>query len=144
MKFTVIRLLPFVVVLLQSYAAQAETIGPLICSFQQGISGGYQSPKFDSKKAAPLSFEVHNIDLGQQTATLFKKSGAQGRPVRVVRAINANHFLEPVNEGFLNLTTIYDRDPAIDAYPAVHSRHLGVLGQPLYAQYVGTCKTIKK
>ena len=31
--------------------------------------------------------------------------------LKIVRAINANHFLEVVNEGFLNLTTIYDKDP---------------------------------
>ncbi len=31
--------------------------------------------------------------------------------LRVVRAVNANHFLEVVNEGFLNMTTVYDVDP---------------------------------
>ncbi len=83
---------------------------------------------------------MRDIDVEKQTAVLIKKKGAKGRQMRIVRAINANHFLEVVNEGFLNLTTIYDLDPATQGYPAVHSRHFGVLGQPLFAQYAGTCK----
>ncbi len=57
-----------------------------------------------------------------------------------MRAINANHFIEAVNEGFLNLTTIYDKDPATGLYPAVHSRHFGILGQPVFGQYTGSCR----
>lgn len=53
--------------------------------------------------------------------------------LRIVRALNANSFLEVVDEGFLNLTTIYDLDPATGTYPAVHSRHFGVIGQPVFA-----------
>ena len=58
---------------------------------------------------------------------------------KIVRAINANHFLEVMNEGFLNLTTVYDKDATTGAYPAVHSRHFGLMGQPVFAQYAGTC-----
>ncbi len=54
--------------------------------------------------------------------------------------MNANHFLEVVNEGFLNLTTVYDKDPKTGLHPAVHSRHLGLVGQPVFGQYTGTCK----
>jgi hypothetical protein len=57
----------------------------------------------------------------------------------VVRAINANHYLEVVNEGFLNLTTVYDKDEKTGKYPAVHSRHFGILGQPVFGQYTGFC-----
>jgi len=56
-----------------------------------------------------------------------------------VRALNANSFLEVANEGFLNLTTVYDRDSTSGTYPAVHSRHFGILGQPIFAQYAGSC-----
>ena len=54
--------------------------------------------------------------------------------------VNAMHFLEVVTEGFLNLTTVYDKDEARGAYPAVHSRHLGLFGQPLVTQYQGFCE----
>ncbi len=66
-------------------------------------------------------------------------TGSGKGQLRVVRAVNANHFLEVVNEGFLNITTIYDFDPRRHAHPAVHSRHLGVLGEPVIGQYYGFC-----
>jgi len=54
-----------------------------------------------------------------------------------VQAVNAMHFLEVVTEGFLHITTIYDKDEARGAYPAVHSRHFGLLGQPIVTQFQG-------
>jgi hypothetical protein len=57
-----------------------------------------------------------------------------------VQAVNATHFLEVVTEGYLNITTIYDKDEASGKYPAVHSRHLGILGQPVVTQYQGFCE----
>ena len=57
----------------------------------------------------------------------------------MVRALNANHYLEVAQEGFLNVTTVYDLDPATNSRPAIHSRHLGLLGQPIFAQYAGFC-----
>ena len=87
-----------------------------------------------------MSFEIASIDLEGQAARLVTESGAPPGTLRIVRAITANHFLEVVNEGFLNLTTVYDKDPATGSYPAVHSRHLGLLGQPVFAQYSGSCR----
>jgi hypothetical protein len=59
----------------------------------------------------------------------------------VVQAVNATHFLEVATEGFLNITTIYDKDETKGgAYPAVHSRHFGIVGQPIVTQYQGFCE----
>jgi hypothetical protein len=58
----------------------------------------------------------------------------------VVQAVNATHFLEVVTEGFLHITTVYDKDDAKGAYPAVHSRHFGLPGQPIVTQYQGFCE----
>lgn len=123
--------------------ANAGEEGParLSCVFDQGYSWSYDAGKFASKAPSALSFDISNIDLEKQSATLLidgKHSGA----LRIVRALNANHFLEVANEGFLNLTTVYDLDPAAKSYPAVHSRHFGVLGQPVFAQYAGHCKAV--
>ena len=85
-------------------------------------------------------FSLDKIDLEGQAAELIAGADAKPLTVRIIRAINANHFLEVVNEGFLNLTTIYDKDAKTGTYPAVHSRHLGILGQPVFGQYTGTCK----
>jgi hypothetical protein len=108
------------------------------CDFGQGYSWTYDAGKYKSTPAADLSFEIGDIDIEKQSATLIL-DGKKATTLRIVRALNANHFLEVANEGFLNLTTIYDKDPATGTYPAVHSRHFGLFGQPVFAQYAGSC-----
>lgn len=127
--------------LIPGVALAEDDAGPsaLICSFEKGNSWSYDNGAYKSIAPSPLSFEITDIDLDKQSASLVidgKNSGA----ARVVRALNANSFLEVANEGFLNLTTVYDLDPATGTYPAVHSRHFGILGQPIFAQYAGSCK----
>ena len=65
---------------------------------------------------------------------------AEGKgTLRIVRALGATHFLEVVAEGYLNMTTVYQKDEKHGVYPAVHSRHFGLFGEPLIAQYTGAC-----
>jgi hypothetical protein len=108
------------------------------CNFDAGYSWTYEAGKFKSAPPADLSFEIGSIDLDNQTASLMI-GGKTSNTLKVVRALNANTFIEVANEGFLNLTTIYDLDPATGNYPAVHSRHFGLFGQPMFAQYEGHC-----
>lgn len=109
------------------------------CAFARGVASGYEAGHFSHKDPDPLAFGILDVDLEGQSARLAIP-GAATAGLRVVRAINANHFLEVVNEGFLNLTTVYDLDEKAGAHPAVHSRHYGVLGAPVFAQYAGFCK----
>ena len=111
----------------------------LRCAFNSGTSWSYDAGDFKSKTPTALSFTIDKIDLEGQSATLNANSEGAGAKLSVVRAINANHFLEAVNEGFLNLTTVYDKDASNGKYPAVHSRHFGLLGQPVFSQYTGFC-----
>jgi hypothetical protein len=108
------------------------------CDFNIGSSWTYDAGKYQSVPAKDLSFEIGNINLDKQSATLIL-GGKSATTLKIVRALNANTFLEVVNEGFLNVTTVYDRDPATGKYPAVHSRHFGLFGQPVFAQYAGNC-----
>ena len=110
----------------------------LSCKFESGSSVAYGDGSYQASPAKPLTFDIGGIDLEGQRAVLETGRGGKG-VLRVVRAVNANHFLEVVNEGFLNLTTVYDADPKRKAHPAVHSRHLGLLGEPVVAQYYGFC-----
>jgi hypothetical protein len=121
-------------------AARADNEGPthFACDFNSGYSWSYDSEKFQSAPAKDLSFEIGHIDLDKQTATLIV-DGKSANTLKILRALGANTFLEVVNEGFLNITTIYDRDPVTGKYPAVHSRHFGLFGQPIFAQYAGIC-----
>lgn len=110
-----------------------------VCAFDQGHIWSYEAGRFTSETPSALTLEISDIDLEAQSAKLVMDA-QRNATLRIVRALNANHFLEVANEGFLNLTTIYDLDPANGVYPAVHSRHFGLLGQPVFAQYAGTCK----
>lgn len=110
----------------------------LSCTFESGNSIAYAGGSYQPSPAKPLAFGIGEIDLEAQKAVLQTDKGGKGE-LKIVRAVNASHFLEVVNEGFLNMTTVYDIDPQRNAHPAVHSRHLGLLGEPVVAQYYGFC-----
>ncbi|MEI9899501.1 MAG: hypothetical protein WDN31_04455 [Hyphomicrobium sp.] len=118
--------------------AQDEPKG-FSCHFASGTAWTFVDGAFKSHSPEPMDITITDIDLDRQAARLLAPTGKPPGALKIVRAINANHFLEVVNEGFLNLTTIYDKDPVSGTHPAVHSRHFGVLGQPVVAQYAGTC-----
>lgn len=121
--------------------ARAEDTTPttFTCEFKTGATWSFEAGKFSSKEPAPLSFELDNVDLDAQHAVIRTGTEGQTGNIAIARALGANHFLEVATEGFWNITTIYDKDPATGLYPAVHSRHTGLVGQPVFAQYAGTC-----
>ena len=129
-----------VVLALALLAAPAAADEPkaFACSFTVGVTFSYDKGQFVQEKTGPLAFGITAIDTTAQTADLKTESG-MGQ-LRLVQAVNAMHFLEVVTEGFLHITTIYDKDEAKGAHPAVHSRHFGVLGQPIVTQYQGFCE----
>jgi hypothetical protein len=131
--------LPIALALLALAAAPAAAGEPtaFACNFVDGTSYSYEQGRYVPEKAAPLSFGIEAIDEKAQTADLRTERGTG--QLRIVQAVNAMHFLEVVTEGFLNVTTVYDKDPAKDLYPAVHSRHIGLFGQPIVSQYHGFC-----
>jgi len=128
----------FALVLLLASAAGAEEPKAFNCTFAEGVTHSYENGAFKAEKASPLTFGISGIDAKAQSAEL-KTRGGTGQ-LRIVQAVNAMHFLEVVTEGFLHLTTVYDKDEAKGAYPAVHSRHFGLFGQPLVTQYQGFCE----
>ena len=119
-------------------AAQDEPKG-FDCVFETGTSWTFAKGAFATKPPEPLKFTITDVDLDGQSARLGTDVNGKSGSLKIVRAINANHFLEVVNEGFLNLTTVYDKDPTTGKHPAVHSRHFGVIGEPVVAQYAGFC-----
>jgi len=134
---TVLALLPGV--------ASAEGLpARLTCNLTSGTSTTYEGGKFLSVATKPLAIEIANINLDKQSAELIGSNAKAPGSLKIVRAINANHFIEVVNEGFMNLTTVYDVDGKSGGYPVVHSRHLGILGQPIFAQYTGLCRKKEK
>jgi hypothetical protein len=118
--------------------AAADEPKAFACSFTNGVAHSYDKGKFTTEASAPLSFGIAAIDGTTQSAELRTERGTG--LLRLVQAVNAMHFLELVTEGFLHVTTIYDKDEAKGLYPAVHSRHFGVLGQAIVTQYQGFCE----
>ncbi|MGI9520164.1 MAG: hypothetical protein ACR2PG_00825 [Hyphomicrobiaceae bacterium] len=109
----------------------------LMCTFPTGTVYTYENKVYVPQSAEELSFEIGAIDLVRQQAALITSKG-EGE-LKIVRAIGANHYLEVVTEGFLNITTVYEASASDGSKPAVHSRHFGLLGQPVVSQYHGTC-----
>ncbi len=108
------------------------------CSFSIGSAHAYDKGQFAAEPVAPLSFGITAVNATAQSADLRTDRGTAA--LRLVQAVNATHFLEVATEGYLNITTIYDKDETSGKYPAVHSRHLAILGQPVVAQYQGFCE----
>jgi hypothetical protein len=131
---------PFAVCLLSQAAVADDMPTALSCEFKTGTSWSYDGGKFQSRPSAQLSFEIESIDLDRQSAILKASSNAKPGTLAIARAIGANHFLEVATEGFWNITTVYALDPATGMHPTVHSRHIGLIGQPVFSQYAGTCK----
>ena len=132
------RLAAFLFSALLAGSALAEEPKAFACTFSTGLAHVYEKGHFVTEQAAPIAFGIEAIDDAAQTADLKMPRGS-GR-LKIVRAVNATHFLEVVTEGFLNITTIYDKDETKGSYPAVHSRHFGLLGQPIVSQYQGFCE----
>jgi hypothetical protein len=118
--------------------AAADQPKAFACTFSKGVTHVYDKGEFVAEKAAPISFGIEAIDTAAQNADLKTERGTG--TLRLVQAVNATHFLEVVTEGSLHITTVYDKDEAKGLYPAVHSRHFGLLGQPIITQYQGFCE----
>ena len=112
--------------------------GAMTCTFTDGVVKAFEKGVFKDEKVEALRFRIEEVDLARQTAALRTQQG-KGE-LKIVRAIGANHFLEVVTEGFLNMTTVYEAAKPGDPMPAVHSRHFGFFGAPFVSQYHGTCK----
>jgi hypothetical protein len=118
-------------------SASTEDAKGYTCTFKIGAAYAQTKGRFKQTKAGPVTLDIAGVNHAKQEAELV--SGERRAVLRIIRAVNAVHFLEAVGEGYLNLTTIYDRDAGAATHSAVHSRHFGVLGQPIVSQYRGTC-----
>jgi len=114
--------------------ALAETGAYYSCTFDNGSSWSYQDGKFQKDTDAPLSFDISQISRKRRTAELTTATGRT--ELKLVAALGAMHFIEVTVAGYLTLTTLYGEG---DRVPAVHSRHLGIVGQPVGDQLTGFC-----
>jgi hypothetical protein len=109
----------------------------LACEFKDGGAWAFERGAFVEKPARNFALEIAEIDVDGQIARA--KRDEASATLRIVRALDAHSFIEVAVEGYLNVTTVYSRGPD-GSYPAAHSRHFAVLGEPLVSQYRGACK----
>lgn len=110
------------------------------CHFKEGDAWTYEAGKYSSEGGQSLDLHIVN-GKSAETATLKTNDGTAS--LKRVAALDANHYLEVTVAGYLNITTIFDQTSEKDGYPAVHSRHLGILGRPVISQYRGICRPAK-
>jgi hypothetical protein len=118
-------------------AQAADEPTGFICTFKVGTAHAYEKGRFKRERASAITLQIANIADAAQSAVII--SGERRTPVRSIRGINVRHIIDVAGEGYMNLTTIYDRDAGAATYPAVHARHFGVLGQPIVSNYRGSC-----
>jgi hypothetical protein len=123
-----------------SAARAADLPASLLCEFPSGTTSTYNAGAFSAKPSAAVNFNIRKIDLEGQAAEIVVTGDDSPGRLAIARAVGANHFLEVVTEGYWNITTVYDLDEETKRYPAVHSRHFGLVGQPVVAQYAGSCQ----
>ena len=123
-----------------THAQASDLPSALACTFLDGGAWSFEKGAFAPKSVDKFAFVMRDIERSAMTARLERKDGLA--MLRMVQAVDALHFIEVGVEGYLNLTTVYEKQPNGD-HPAVHSRHVAVLGEPLVSQYRGTCKAQK-
>jgi len=119
----------------------AEVPGGFICNFEDGGAWTYEAGKFSPEGGKALKIEIRHDPKNTTTATLKTSDGAS--KLKRVAALDADHYLEVTVGGYLNITTIFDKIAGQEGFPAVHSRHLGILGRPIVSQYRGICSAAK-
>ncbi|MEL7543309.1 MAG: hypothetical protein AAGJ70_05995 [Pseudomonadota bacterium] len=118
-----------------SDATRADTDTVYSCSFEGGAAWQVADEAFAADTPSPLAFKISRASPRAKVAELTTKTGRTD--VKVVAAIDATHFIEVTVAGYLTLTTLYGDGERV---PAVHSRHLGIVGQPVGGQLHGFCE----
>ena len=111
------------------------------CHFNHGGAWIHQDGKYTEETVKALDLHIVTGKSGSASAVLKTAEGSAR--LKHVAALDANHYLEVTVGGYLNITTIFDQISKEGGYPAVHSRHFGVLGKPLVSQYRGICRPAK-
>jgi hypothetical protein len=117
-------------------ALSQSAVKAYVCDFTTG-----QTTSWNTNWASPESEA-----FASQTVFVFKeKSRAQmighsgAADVLVVSGDLSFHFLERTDTGNFTLTTVFADVERPGFFPAVHSRHMNIFGQPRISQLRGSC-----
>ncbi len=140
MRKTRLMFVAFAALALAATALAGEPITSLRCHFLGGISAEIKDGGFEPETAGPMTFTFVDIDLDAGTARMVGNIAVETISVSTTPA--GFHFLDITDSGNLIVTTAFvvaSKGP----YPAVHSRHVNLLGEALPSQYYGTCRGLQ-
>lgn len=134
----------FILISLCSISAFAEErpldkIAGFTCEFPTSTVNDWQeeAPAPALRKDQKFSFRLDSIDAAKGTAKIIGTGGASN--LKVMPYPESLHFIEAMESGNVNLTTIYNSPTKDGKYKAVHSRHMKI-GDPLPSQGYGFCR----
>lgn len=106
------------------------------------VFAGAQFSTFDAEwnvkaNSDRLELTFAAIDAKNSRAQLIGNQGAE--TVLVSVGDHTINFLEITASGNQNLTTVFFKRAKSGLFPAVHSRHIAILGEPTVSHYRGYC-----
>jgi len=118
-------------------AAFANEPKAFVCKFTQGAAARYDEAEWSVKMLnEKLDLTFAGLNSQQGKAQLIGNAGASD--VRFWKGAWTWNFVEVTDVGNVMTTTVFEASGGKD-YPAVHSRHTSVAGEPFPSQYRGTC-----
>ena len=126
---------------LMLFTSSSVAQGPSFrCKFSHGQVTNFDNGRPVTERDTGMGeFVLDQINTKDATARLIGNAGTE--TLRVLDGGDLVHLVEVTGAGNMNITTIYNfRDKNKGTLPAVHSRHIGLLGDPMPSQYVGLCQ----
>jgi hypothetical protein len=112
------------------------------CNFSDGISTNWDSGKPSLTKDARMAEMVFDqLDTQKGSGRLIGNAGVEN--IQTLSGDKSIHIIEITPTRNMNITTIFapvKKNPNL--HPAVHSRHINLMGEPLTSQFVGLCNKL--
>jgi hypothetical protein len=135
MRFTIVAItVLFAVFGTNAVAAESKAF---VCKFTQGAAARYDEAEWSVKVLnEKMEFTFAGLNPQQGKAQMVGNVGASD--VRFWKGAWTWNFVEVTDTGNVMTTTVFETSNGKD-YPAVHSRHTSVAGEPFPSQYRGIC-----
>ena len=136
-SFAALPLLALLIELPHAGAADA-TLKAFSCDFSEGVFTVFEDGKPETEKSGAMSFVFASLDIENGSAQMVGNNGAAD--INLLQGSDSLHFLEVTPTGNLNVTSVYTTQAKGGRFISVHSRHVGISGEPWMSQFWGTCE----
>jgi hypothetical protein len=109
----------------------------LVCSFSTVFISQFEGDWTTKSQQEKFDLTIAAIDVKNSTAQLLGSQGASD--IAAFAGLDILNFLEITGVGNQTLTTVFLGKRRNDAHPAIHSRHMSILGTPVVSHFRGYC-----